>query len=262
MINNTLITIFDTCKLQMKHSVVRPTYRYCLIFQPIIYTFIMYMMFKVSGQRNFVSFVVLGTGIMTLWSCICFSSAGDIQRERFMGTLQVIYATPTNFKIIMFGKILGNTILGLVPFGLSFVVVKVFFNGDVYIESPLAFIIAGVLTIVSFISISLLLAAIFTLSRSSRILMNCLEYPIYILCGILFPINILPKHIHPLSYILSPTWAVKMLRMSLTEINDWSSFYKSIVVLTIITIIYFVASNFLFDVIDKKTRKNGTLEVY
>lgn len=245
----------------MKQSLSRPTYRFCLIFQPIVYSIITYMMFKRSGQDNFVSFVVLGTGILTLWSCICFSSAGDIQRERFMGTLQVIYATPTNFKIIMFGKILGNTILSLVPFGISFVVVKVIFNGDIYIEAPSAFIISAILTLLSFVSISLLFSAIFTLSRSSRILMNCLEYPIFILCGVLFPIDILPKWTMLFSYMLSPTWAVRILRMSLEGIHNKTLFCEYLIILILITIAYLIASYFLYNLIDKKTRINGTLGV-
>ena len=38
---------------------------------------------------------------MSLWSCICFSSAGDINRERFSVTLALIFAAPAGFPAIM-----------------------------------------------------------------------------------------------------------------------------------------------------------------
>lgn len=258
---NSIETITSTFSLQMKQSFARPMYKFCLIIQPIIYTILTYMMFKNSGHENFISYVVLGTGILSLWSCICFSSAGDIERERFMGTLQVIYCTPTSFKLIMFGKILGNTLLGLVPFTISFGIVKVFFGGQVYISDPLKFVIGMLATILSFIGISLAFSAIFTLSRNSRMLMNCIEYPIYILCGVLFPIEILPRWILPLSYILSPTWAVRVLRAGVNGISDSKVFYNDMGILLILTAVYFIFSYILFDVIDKRARIKATLEV-
>lgn len=260
MINN-LETIYYALKLQMKQSFARTMYKYCLLVQPIIYSIITYMMFKNSGLDNFVSYIILGTGILSLWSSICFSTAGDIERERFMGTLQVIYCTPTNFKIIMIGKILGNTILGLVPFGISFAVVKLIFHEEIYIRDPIAFLISMLITIVSFIGISMIFSAFFTLSRSSRMLMNCIEYPIFILCGILFPIEMLPKWTVPLSYILSPTWAIRILRMSVDGIANKGIFYSYLGVLTILSVLYFILSYILFDVIDKKTRINASLGV-
>lgn len=258
---NILETIFNTFTLQIKHSFARPMYKYCLLIQPIIYSIITYMMFKNSGKENFVSFVVFGTGILTLWSCICFSSAGDIERERFMGTLQVIYCTPTDFKIIMLGKILGNTILGLVPFGISFAIVKLFFHGELYIKEPIAFMVSMLMTIVSFIGISLVFSGFFTLSRSSRMLMNCIEYPIFILCGILFPIEILPKWTRPISYILSPTWASRLLRMSVEGISSKDIYYSNLGALVALSIAYFVLSYVLFNIIDKRTRITASLGV-
>jgi ABC-2 type transport system permease protein len=256
-----LETIYNTFKLQLKQSFARPTYKYCLIIQPILYTVITYMMFKNSGQTNFVSYVILGTGILTLWTCVCFSSAGDIERERFMGTLLVIYCTPTNFKIIVVGKILANTILGMIPFVISFASVKVFFQGEIYVKEPIAFLVSMIITIISFVSISLVFSAFFTLSRSAVILMNCIEYPIFILCGILFPIEMLPRWTNFFSYMLSPTWAVRILRMSIDGISNKGTFYSYLSILIAITIFYFIFSNILFNVIDKKTRIKGTLGV-
>lgn len=256
-----LETVYNNLILQMKNSFARPMYKYCLLAQPILYSIIYYMMFKNSGQDNFMSFVVFGTGILSLWSCICFSSAGDIERERFMGTLQVIFNTPTSFKVIMFGKILGNTILGLFPFVISYLSVKIFFHENVYIKEPLYFLISMILIIISFMGISLIFSSFFTLSRSARVLMNCIEYPIFILCGVIFPIEILPEWTIPFSYILSPTWASKLLRMCLDGISDKGEFYRCTGILIGITCVYFVLSYILYNIIDKRTRINATLEV-
>jgi ABC-2 type transport system permease protein len=253
--------IYRTGKLQMAQAFSRPTFKATVMIQPIIYSIITYMMYMNSGEQNFVAFVILGTGILSLWSCICFSSAGDIERERYMGTLEVIYSTPTNFKLIMLGKILGNTLLGLLPFAVSFVIIKLFFDGKFFIEDPLLFSLSAILTFLTFMGISFIFCCLFTLSRSSRILMNCIEYPIFILCGILFPIEVLPKWILPLSYILTPTWSIKVLRMTIEGVSNFELFYKYLLILVALTFVYFILANFLFNLIDKKTRIHATLAV-
>ena len=78
----TRSVLLSTMLLQMKQSFVRPMFRFCLIVSPILQTILLYEMFRNTGQEDFASYVILGAGLMSLWACICFSSAGDIERER------------------------------------------------------------------------------------------------------------------------------------------------------------------------------------
>lgn len=111
--------LLSTMLLQMKQSFARNMFRFCLIANPILNTVLLYEMFRNSGQANFASYVVLGAGLMAVWGCICFSSAGDINRERFSGTLALVFAAPAGFPYIILGKILGNTVLSLLSLLIS-----------------------------------------------------------------------------------------------------------------------------------------------
>lgn len=258
---SSLRVIKSTFKLHMSQSFGRATFRFCIIFQPIIYTFILYMMYKDSAHNNYLNYVVLGSGLCSLWSAICFSSAGDIERERGMGTLQNICACPSKFTTIVFGKVLANTFLGLLGMALSLTFTMIFFNQFLAVKDVPLFIFCFILMLISFIAISLVIAPIFTLSKNARALMNCLEYPMFILCGFIFPIDVLPSFIRPLSYILSPTLAIKLLRESANGVSDFNIFYKEVIVLCLICLIYFIVSKILFSKIDKKTRIDATLGV-
>jgi len=103
--------LLSTMLLQMKQSYARNMFRFCLIANPILNTILLYEMFKNSGQENFTSYVILGSGLMAVWGCICFSSAGDINRERSMGTLRILFVAPVKFSSIILGKILVPFIL-------------------------------------------------------------------------------------------------------------------------------------------------------
>lgn len=247
--------------LQMKQSLSRNTYKFCFFVQPILYTILMYAMYSISEKENFISFVILGTGIMTLWSTIAFSSASDLDRERRMGTFKYIFCAPVNYKVVVYSKVLGNTLLGLVPLFVLLLGTFLFNREAFVICHPRMFILAFFLTILSFVAISLVFSAIFSLSRSTRILMNCIEFPIYILCGIVFPVMYIPIPIRFISYILTPTWAIEVLRMSIDGIANQALFNRYIIIIVLLSIAYFILSHILFKIIDKKARIHATLEV-
>ncbi|MCD4713724.1 MAG: hypothetical protein K8R73_10620 [Clostridiales bacterium] len=91
--------------------------------------------------------------------------------------------------------------------------------------------------------------------------MNFMEYPVYILCGILFPIEQLPELLRYLAYGFSPTWAVKIIRYAVWG-GTWNEVSPYIGGLMILTLGYLLISVIMFERIDAKCRVDATLEVY
>jgi len=240
--------------LQMKQSFVRPMYQFCLIVSPILNTVLLYEMFRNSGNEDFASYVILGSGLMSLWSCICFSSAGDINRERFSGTLVLIFAAPAGFPAIVLGKILGNTILSLAT-------ALVLYQAPLQLESPGYFLIALVGMIGSFVVISSVIACLLTLSRRTTLYMNCIEIPFILLCGMSFPIDVLPDWLQIVSRCLAPTWAVELMRMTVHGITDVSLFWRDFAIMVALSVALAILSAWLYKVIDRAVRINAALEV-
>jgi len=258
---HALRVIWDTLRLQMKNSFVRPMFRFCLIVNPIAGTILIYEMFRNSSQDNFGTYVILGAGLMGLWGCICFSSAGDINRERWSGTLSMIFAAPAGFQLIIFGKILGNTLLSLLTLLLSYITAKVLYGVSVSVDYPLHTAFALFCAVLCFIVFSTLIAYLLTLSRKTTLYMNLIEIPIILVCGFVFPVGFLPAWVQPLSHALPPTWAVRLLRLSI----DWTGgreFWGTFGMLVLVTALYGIASALLYRVIDKQIRRTATLEVF
>ena len=253
--------IISTMILQMKQSFARPMFRFCLIANPILNTTLLYEMFRESGATNYMAYVTLGAGLMGLWGCICFSSAGDINRERFSGTLALIFTAPAGFPTIILGKIIGNTIMSLLTMIISLMTSVIFFRIQLQLENPLFILIALFAAILSFIVISSVIACILTLSRKTELYMNCIEIPIILLCGFAFPVSVLPFGIRIVSYTLAPTYAVELMRMAVWGITDKAEFFEKLLVLMILTLIYAVISVFLYKKIDRSVRIAATLEV-
>ena len=257
----TRSVLLSTMALQMKQSFARPMFRFCLIANPILNTVLLYEMFRNSGQENFVSYVVLGSGLMAIWSCICFSSAGDINRERYSGTLALVFAAPAGFPSIITGKILGNTVLSLVSLFISLAAAVGIYHTPIVLKSPGYFAVALLALVGSFIVISSVIAALLTLSRRTTLYMNCIEIPFILLCGFAFPISVLPSWLRPVSLVLSPTWAVELLRMAVAGVEDAGLFIRDLSILLVLSCAYTLFSAWLYKRIDRHVRIKASLEV-
>ncbi|KUO74411.1 MAG: hypothetical protein APF77_06170 [Clostridia bacterium BRH_c25] len=259
--NNTLKIIYSSCLLQMKQSFSRSMFRFSIIAYPILFSWTMYLIYKGQDNSMLVSYVMLGTAVASMWGSISFSSAGDIDRERFMGALEVIFCCPAKFSTIMLGKVIGNTILGFFSMVLSFVFVIVFLKVRFTIAHPFYFSLSIAISMVSLVLVAMLLSALLAISRSTRVIMNSIEYPVLIFCGTVFPIDILPLWTRPISFALSPTYILKLCRASIVGISDFNAFYAYLYGLITITFIYYALYKLFYIVIDVKARKEATLEV-
>ena len=256
----TMNVIWMTMKLQMKQSFARPMFRFCLLINPVVNTIFLYEMFLNSGEDNFMAYVVLGAGLMGLWCCICFSSAGDINRERFSGTLPLIYVAPEGFGTIIFGKICGNTLISLLSFGISYGTAFLLTGKSITIQYPVKFLFAFLTAVICFVIVSLCVAYFLMLSRKTELYMNLLEIPFELLCGFVFPIEILPKWIQYISNLLAPTWAVRILKESIAK-NNMEKETVYYLILGVEVLILVAIAVILYRWMDRSIRKKATLEV-
>lgn len=261
LLQKKIDVLLSTMQLQMKKSFVRPMYRFCLLANPIVNTILLYEMFRNSGQENFGTYVILGAGLMGLWSCICFSSAGDINRERWEGTLSLIFVAPIGFNWIISGKILGNTLLSLASMGISFLTARLLFGVSVEIAKPAWFLVAMVAVVVTFSIISKLIAYLLTLSRKTTLYMNCIEIPIIFVCGFVVPMEALPTWMEAVGNLLPPSWAVRLLRLSLDNQATVGEFRQTLLTLILINMFYLFLTGGLVKKIEQQVRINASLEV-
>jgi ABC-2 type transport system permease protein len=67
-------------------------------------------------------------------------------------------------------------------------------------------------TVLSLGLLGAVMASAFVLYRYANAITNLLDYPVYLLAGLLVPLSHLPDWLHPLSWLLAPTWGVQAIR--------------------------------------------------
>jgi len=247
--------------VQFKNTFARPTFQFVLFFQPLFYAVMTFYIFQRSGQE-LLPYLLAGSGLMNLWTSVVFSSAGDIDRERFSGNLEFLLVAPTPFYLTMLAKVLANTVLGLATVALTAVYARVVCGVPLRVAHPALVFAALVLVSVSFVAVAMLMAAIFTLSRNSRGLINGLEFPVFLVCGFLFPVEILPPWTRPISYAMLPTWGVRVLRGALEANPPAGALLTAAALVVGLGLIYGALSVWLFQVIERRVRVRGDLATH
>lgn len=251
-----------TAKVQMGLSIARPMFKFVIVVNPLFLATLAFFIYGSSSPERLFQYVVLGSGFMALWSSIVYSSASEVQRERFYGTLELLFVAPVSFAAILVGKIIGNMVWGLISMVIAFLYLVLFFRIEVPAVQPVLFFGSFALVLIAISVFSFFMALAFTLSRQTNALMNFIEYPIYLVCGFLFPITILPDWVKPISYLLPPTWAIELLRRATEENATWSQLALPFSVLLGLVMVYIGCGYVCYRAVEHKARINGKLGVY
>ena len=182
------------------------------VFQPVIFASIAYLMFKAGARPGSLLYVAIGAGMMGIWSSTLFGSGGAIQWQRWQGTLEYCVAAPPAFIWVILPLTIATATIGLYSLSATLLWGWLFFDVPLSVEHPVWFVISLPASVLALGLLGLVLASTFILYRHANALSNLLEYPIWVVTGLLFSLSLLPGWTGPLSWVLAPTWGVRALR--------------------------------------------------
>ena len=184
------------------------------IFQPLIFASIAFYMWRAGARPGTLLYVALGAGLMGMWSATLFGSGGAIQWMRWQGTLEVVIAAPPSFLTCLAPMTMATSTIGLYSIAATLFWGRVLFGVPLELVHPWLFALALPATVIGLGLLGLVMASTFVLYRQANAFSNLLEYPVWLVTGLLVPVSLLPGWVEPLSWVLAPTWGVKAVRES------------------------------------------------
>jgi len=231
-----------------------------ILIQPLIVAFMALWMLKGKGP-DYAIFVVVGSGMTGLWTTLLFNGGNSITGERWTGTLEPLVASPASLRVVIYGKVLANVTQSLLSMIGSYLLISLILGYPLTLARPWLFFASLLISVLALVSFGLILASFFILIPDFARMVNTLEFPIYILCGFLFPIALLPGWTTPLSYLLSPYWAALALHGAAQGTLEPLQIVETWGVMIAFSIVYILASRGLYRVILKKARTDATLDI-
>jgi ABC-2 type transport system permease protein len=182
------------------------------LIQPVIFASIAFFMFREGGRGDSLLYAALGAGLMGIWSATLFGSGGAIQWQRYEGTLEVLIGAPAPFVLVLLPLTVATSTVGIYSIGATLLWGKLFFGIPLDLVHPVLFVIALPLTVICLGLLGLVLATSFILYRSANAMSNLLEYPVWLVTGLLVPLSLLPGWVEPIGWVLAPTWGIRAIR--------------------------------------------------
>ena len=182
--------------------------------------------FSVPGMMTF-SLFVLTTGLAMI----------SFVEERTSGTLNRIFASPLSESETVLGYAIPFSIIGTLQSVILLIVGISVFNITIIGNVMIVFAIASLLAIVSQ-SLGILLS-----STARRMIHVSLTAPfiflvVFLLSGIIFPVQAIPYQFRPLSYVLPPTYAVDALRAVILKGGGLDMIWGDILALCAFSVIF------------------------
>ena len=251
-------TILVVAEMNLRQQMTDGFIIFTVLLKPIIIALIGLWMLKDKGA-DAAMFVVVGSGLTGLWSSLLFISGNSINFERWTGTLESLVAIPTPFEVIVFGKNLANVVQSLLSMVLGYIIAVFAFGYSLDVQQPLLFVISILLSVIAFISFGLIIAPVFVMNPGVRAWQNAMEFPVYVLCGFLFPIALLPGWTTPVSYLLPPYWAAVALHGTSTGGASLNATLFAWGMLLLFSLIDLLIASRLFKLMLYKARADATL---
>jgi ABC-2 type transport system permease protein len=191
------------------------------VIQPVIFASIAFFMYETGSREGTLLYVALGAGLMGIWSSTLFGSGGAIQWQRWQGTLEILIAAPAPFLLVLVPLTLATASIGLYSIVATLIWGRIFFGVPLEFAHPFQLAVALPVTILSLGMLGLLLASTFVLYRQATAFSNLLEYPIWLVTGLLVPLSLLPGWVTWLAWLLAPTWGVRAVREAALGGSAW-----------------------------------------
>lgn len=165
-----------------------------------------------TGRSELAAYGLVAAVLMTIGQMGNFVASEIVFQERNEQILELAVASPSPYFWVLAARVLVLTSFGLVGTLESWLIARWFFGLSLPVHHPMLFVATLLLTCFAAAGTALLTTALFALGTQVRTFQNAINGPLYLLGGVLVPIEYLPDWLRTLSPFVFFTWSAELLR--------------------------------------------------
>lgn len=216
----------------------------------------------VAGISDIIQFLVPGAILNSYVLTALWGLGESMRREAYRGTLDYLLASPCNKAFILVGKALSEG-LSSTMFAINQMVVCVLFFGlEITLSAIMPMIFIIILLIMGVYGMALMLAALSLKYKQSHDIAHALDYVFYIFSGVRYPVQSLPFWGQLISKFLPLTYALFAFRSIISLQQAPFLIYERMLYLLIMDVVLIFLGFYLFNWMEKKTKKSGVISHY
>lgn len=215
-----------------------------------------------TGVSDGITYTIIGYIFMGFLNTAVWGMGFALRKEQWYGTLESIFVMPVPRWVYVMGMALHSTVhQGIILF-FQIVVVYILFGVILNVQGIFPVLIFIALMMISLIGLGLMVSGLALIFKEGWIVSEVLYSLITIVTPIAYPLAVLPPLLQTLSKTMPTTYAITGIRHFLIaesmELSMWDAYSR----LVIIGVVWVITGLLVFQVVDRKVRREGTLAEY
>jgi ABC-2 type transport system permease protein len=229
-----------------------------VLLQPIVFTSI-----ALAGVRGpasaSASQTLLGVGLLAMWASTVWTAGLLMRREQWQGSLVTLAYQPADLRLVVLGKCAGAVAVSFVFVVVAVAGTAVLLRIPVSVARPGPYALVIAATLCSVVVLGFAFSCVFVMSRAAVRIIEAILYPVFILGGLLLPLEMLPAFAQVVAYGLSLYWGGSLARAAAagaaTDPLAWA-------MLAATTATYAAVALAAFRTVMRRARELGTLDFH
>jgi len=212
---------------------------YLLLFVAVpFFTFIFISVARYEHDQAVISKAILAPGLMGIWMIAVALADMIVITEYSYRTLEISVAAPASLSLIIAGRVLTITTLGLTTVAESALIARLVFGESLRLFHPWIFVLSLLLNAIATAGTATIMTAAFLAFRGASRYVNALGYPFYLLGCVLLPPSALPAWVRPACDVIYLRWTSQLLYASVSRAPVGNILARVAVVLIISLVSY------------------------
>ena len=224
---------------------------------PLVYATLAFLMFRATHQAPSLLYAALGAAVMGIWSTTATSAGGAVQQQRNWKVLELLVAAPSPLILVLAPITVAIAGIGVYSIVTTLLWGRLLFGVPFHVLHPALFLVSIPAAVLSIGLLGLVLASTLVLYREASAFSQMLEYPVWMITGMLIPLSLLPGWIHPISWVLAPTWGMRAVRRAALG----GSVGTPLLMCVLLTVVYTVLAVVLLHHFERLARDRATLSL-
>jgi ABC-2 type transport system permease protein len=198
---------------------------------------------RVEGVSSYQEFVYPGLVVMAMLFGAMLTAISTVYDREF-GMLRLMLASPAGASVILAGRAIAATIIGILQGGVLLVCLPMFFS--VTASQLVNAVAALALGAAASSALGLLVAAPLRSVENFASVINVVLFPLFFLSGALYPTGRMPAGLRHVAQMNPVSHAVNLMRTALGQPAEFGATY-SVLVLIAMTVSCFFLTMLIFD---------------
>jgi ABC-2 type transport system permease protein len=216
---------------------------------------------RLAQTGDFASFLILGNLVWLFVNINLWMGGLSLQRDRLLGTFDTHWTMPASKISLVLGATLASIILNFFPLviGISFYSLIGAFKVSANYGSVLFSIVLIMPFLVGFL---LVFAALTVRLRQAGMSVHITRAVLSIVCGLQFPLAVLPEPVSAVGKFIPLTHFVNMIRGLIIHRQSLFTYRDSIIYITVSGVLMLIAGVFVFELTKRNVKSRGLVAGY